>query len=79
MTTIITLIVIVSIGIVIVDGECQPNHELIENCCCLGCNNNYNVKSSGVYTIANFCGVKCCNTSYCVLPVKETGNFKLHA
>ena len=39
----------------------------IENCCCLGYNsNNYNVKSSGVYTIANFCGVKCSNTRvYC--------------
>ena len=29
-------------------------------------NNNYNVKSSGVYTTANFCGVKCSNTRvYC--------------
>ena len=39
----------------------------IENCCCLGYNNNnYNVKSSGVYTTANFCGVKCSNTRvYC--------------
>ena len=39
----------------------------IENCRCLGYdNNNYNVKSSGVYTIANFCGVKCSNTRvYC--------------
>ena len=67
MTTIITLIVLVSVGIVTVDGECQPNNEPIENCCCLGYNNNnYNVKSSGVYTIANFCGVKCSNTRvYC--------------
>ena len=67
MTTIITLIVLVSVGIVIVDGECQPNNGPIENCCCLGYNNNnYNVKSSGVYTIANFCGVKCSNTRvYC--------------
>ena len=65
-TTIITLIVLVS-GIVTVDGECQPNNGPIENCCCLGYNNNnYNVKSSGVYTIANFCGVKCSNTRvYC--------------
>ena len=66
MTTIITLIVLVSVGIVTVDGECQPNNGPIENCCCLGYNNNYNVKSSGVYTIANFCGVKCSNTRvYC--------------
>ena len=67
MTTIITLIVLVSVGIVTVDGECQSNNGPIENCCCLGYNNNnYNVKSSGVYTIANFCGVKCSNTRvYC--------------
>ena len=67
MTTIITLIVLVSVGIVTVDGECQPDDGPIENCCCLGYNNNnYNVKSSGVYTIANFCGVKCSNTKvYC--------------
>ena len=63
MTTIITLIVLVSVEIVTVDGECQPNNGSIVNCCCLGYNNNnYNVKSSGVYTIANFCGVKCSNT-----------------
>ena len=67
MTTIITIIVLVSVGIVTVDGECQPNNGPIENCCCLGYNsNNYNVKSSGVYSIANFCGVKCSNTRvYC--------------
>ena len=67
MTTIITLIVLVSVGIVTVDGECQLNNGPIENCCCLGYNNNnYNVKSSGVYTTANFCGVKCSNTRvYC--------------
>ena len=66
MTT-ITLIVLVGVGIVTVDGECQPNNGPIKNCCCLGYNNNnYNVKSSGVYTIANFCGVKCSNTRvYC--------------
>ena len=50
-----------------VDEECQPNNGPIENCCCLGYNNNnYNVKSSGVYTIATFCGVKCSNSRvYC--------------
>ena len=67
MTTIITLLVLVSVGIVTVDGECQPNNGPIENCCCLGySNSNFNAKSSGVYTIANFCGVKCSNTRvYC--------------
>ena len=67
MATITTLMVLVSVGIVTVDGECQPNNGPIENCCCLGYNNNnFNAKSSGVYTIANFCGVKCSNTKvYC--------------
>jgi len=67
MTTIITLVVLVSVGIVLVNGECQTNGGPIVNCCCLGYNNNnYNVKSSGVYTIGNFCGVKCSNTRvYC--------------
>ena len=67
MTTIITLIVLVSVRIMTVDGECQPNSGPIKNCCCPSHNsNNYNVKSSGVYTIANFCGVKCSNTRvYC--------------
>ena len=37
MTTIgsITLIVIVSVGIVTVDGECQTNNGPIKNCCYL--------------------------------------------
>ena len=67
MTTIITLVFLVSVGIVTVNGECQPNNGPIKSCCCLGYNtNNHNVKSSGVYTIANFCGVKCSNTRvYC--------------
>ena len=67
MTTITTVAVFLIVGTVTVDGECQPNNGPIKNCCCLGYNNNnYNVKSSGVYTIANFCGVKCSNTRvYC--------------
>ena len=67
MTTIIMRVVLVSLGIVLVDGECQTNGGPIDNCCCLGYNNNnFNVKSSGVYTIGNFCGVKCSNTRvYC--------------
>ena len=49
MTTIITLVVLVSLGIVLVDGECQTNGGPVDNCCSLGYNNNnYNVKSSGV-------------------------------
>ncbi|XP_065902159.1 fibrinogen C domain-containing protein 1-like [Dysidea avara] len=62
-----SLVVLVSLGIVLVDGECQTNSGPIDNCCCLGYNNNnYNVKSSGVYTIGNFCGVKCSNARvYC--------------
>ena len=46
MTTIITLIVLVSVGIVTVDGECQTNNGPIETWCCVGYNNNnYNVNS----------------------------------
>ena len=46
MTTIITPI---ALEIVTVDGECQLNNGPIENCCCLGYNNNnYIVKSSRV-------------------------------
>jgi len=33
MTTFITLIVLVSVGIVTVDGECQPNDGPIKSCC----------------------------------------------
>ena len=46
MTTIITLIVLVSVGIVTVDGECQPNNGSIETLCYVSYNNNnYNVNS----------------------------------
>ena len=68
MTNIITLILLVSaIGIVPVYAECQTNDSPIESCCCLGYNNtHFNANSRGVYTIANFCGVKCSNTRvYC--------------
>ena len=68
MTNIILLIVLLStIGVVLVYGECQTNNGPIKSCCCLGYNNtHFNAKSSGVYTIANFCGVKCSNTkAYC--------------
>ena len=65
---IIQLIVLLStIGIVLVHGECRTNNGPIKSCCSLGYNNtHFNTKSSGVYTIANFCGVKCSNTrAYC--------------
>ena len=68
MTNIVALLVLVSAtGIVLVYGECQTNGGPIESCCCLGYSNtHFNIKSSGVYTIANFCGVKCSNTrAYC--------------
>jgi len=56
----ITLIVIVSIiGIVLVYGECQTNGGPIQTCFYLGYNNtHFSAKGSGVYIIANFCGVK---------------------
>ena len=67
MTNIITLTVLVSTGMVLVCGECHSKDGPIKTCCCLGYNNTYfNAKSSGVYTIANFCGVKCSNARvYC--------------
>ena len=68
MTNIMLLIVLLSTtGIVLVYGECQANDGPIESCCSLGYNNtHFNTKSSGEYTIANFCGMKCSNTrAYC--------------
>ena len=68
MTNIVALIVLLSITrTILVYGECQANGGPIESCCCLGYNNtHFNEKSSGVYIIANFCGVKCSNTkAYC--------------
>ena len=51
MTTIITLVVLVSLGKVLVDGQCQTNGGPIDNCCSLAYNNNnYNVKSSLLVT-----------------------------
>ena len=67
---IMMLLLLVHIGIVLVYAtECRANDVPIKSCCCLGYNNIYfkfNAKSSGVYTIGNFCGVKCSNTRvYC--------------
>jgi len=66
-TITISVLAVSAIGIELVDGECQPNHEPIKSCCCLGYKNTYfNVKRPGVYTIGNFAGVKCSNTrAYC--------------
>ena len=63
-TTTVLILVITVIGVVLVNGA---NGGLIKNCCCLGYNNtHFNVKSPGVYTIGNFGGVKCSNTTvYC--------------
>ena len=74
MTNIMLLIILLStIGIVLVKGECQANDSPIESCCSLGYNNtHFNTKSSGVYTIANFCGMKCSNTrAYCDTTIVE--------
>ena len=68
MTNIVMLKALVcTMGFVLVYAECQTNGGPIENCCCLGYNNtHFNTKNSGVYIIANFCGVKCSNTRvYC--------------
>ena len=66
-TMITTLIILVSTVGSLVYGECLTNDAPIESCCCLDYNNtHFNAKSSGVYTIANFCGVKCSHTRvYC--------------
>ena len=65
--TITTVVVLVSVGILVVSGEGQTNSGAITNCCCLGYNNNnFNVKPSSPYSIANFCGVKNSNAYlYC--------------
>jgi len=64
---VISILVVGAIGIVLVDGGCQTNGGPIESCCCVGYSNtHFNAKSSGVYTIGNFGGVKCSNTRvYC--------------
>ena len=70
MINIITLIIlglVSTMEIVQVYGGCQTGNDPIESCCCLGYNNtHFNAKGSGVYTIANFCGVNCSSTrAYC--------------
>ena len=65
--TITTLILLLATGIVAVTTECQKDNAPIESCCCLGFNTTvFNKRKSGVYTMMNFCGVKCYDAEvYC--------------
>ena len=65
--TITTLILLLATGIVVVTAECQKDNAPIETCCCLGFNTTaFNKRKSGVYTMMNFCGVKCYDSEvYC--------------
>ena len=65
--TITTLILLLATGIVAVTAKCQKYDAPIESCCCLGYNTTaFNKRKSGVYTMMNFCGVKCYDAEvYC--------------
>ena len=65
--TITTLILLLATGIVAVTAECQKDNAPIETCCCLGFNTTaFNKRKSGIYTMMNFCGVKCYDAEvYC--------------
>ena len=65
--TITTLILLLATGIIAVTAECQKDNAPIESCCCLGFNTTaFNKRKSGVYTMMNFCGVKCYDAEvYC--------------
>ena len=65
--TIAVVVFLVGIGILAVNGDGQTSNGAINNCCCLGYNNNnFNTKPSKSYAIANFCGVKNSNAYvYC--------------
>jgi len=62
-----TLILLIATGIVAVTAECQKENTPIKSCCCLGFNTNiFNKRKSGVYTMMNFCGIKCFDAEvYC--------------
>ena len=62
-----TLILLLATGIAAVTAECQKDNAPIESCCCLGFNTTvFNKRKSGVYTMMNFCGVKCYDAEvYC--------------
>ena len=66
-TTITTIILLLAIKVVVVLAECQKKNTPIKNCCCLGFNTTvFNKRKSGVYIMANFCGVKCYDAEvYC--------------
>ncbi|XP_065896387.1 ficolin-1-like [Dysidea avara] len=67
-TTIITTItLLLAIGIVAVLAGCPKANAPIESCCYLGFNTSvFNKRKSGVYTMVNFCGVKCYDAEvYC--------------
>ena len=65
--TITTLILLLATGIVAVTAECQKDDAPIKSCCCLGFNTTaFSKRKSGVYTMMNFCGVKCYDAEvYC--------------
>ena len=65
--TITTLILLLATGIQAVTAECQKDNAPIKSCCCLGFNTTvFNKRRSGVYTMMNFCGVKCYDAEvYC--------------
>ena len=65
--TIATLILLLATGIAAVAAECQKDGSPITTCCCLGFNTTaFNKRKSGVYTMMNFCGVKCYDAEvYC--------------
>ncbi|XP_065889739.1 ficolin-2-like [Dysidea avara] len=70
-TTTTTITLLLAVGIAAVLAECPKENAPIENCCCLGFNTSvFNKRKSGVYTMVNFCGVKCYDAEvYC-----DTGN-----
>ncbi|XP_065896381.1 ficolin-2-like [Dysidea avara] len=65
--TIATILLLLAIGIVAVLAGCPKENAPIESCCCLGFNTSvFNKRKSGVYTMVNFCGVKCYDAEvYC--------------
>ena len=66
-----TIILLLAIGIVAVLAGCPKENTLIDSCCYLGFNTSvFNKRKSGLYTMVNFCGVKCYDAEvYC-----DTGN-----
>ena len=65
--TITTLILLLATEILAVTAECQKDDVPIKSCCCLGFNTTaFNKRKSGIYTMMNFCGVKCYDAEvYC--------------